>query len=228
MRENEKGEDMKNQILSKMYFSGIGLCLIAVMTVTAPAQTQQLPISTFLDQQAPNAALVWFDPVSGNTILFDAYGKRDALFGLNLGTTVDGRVSIQYHNDSQRVVVDLRTDNAFCSVFDANSEPAFGYKIPEILGGVGPAALGIGMTRFVYSPQPVGPIDFDGEMDAIMTTISCKGQLRAASGYPEGTPGFAQTTQTGLFYTGVPGGCPLEHDADCFPAEKVQFKAVDN
>jgi hypothetical protein len=24
--------------------------------------------------------------------------------------------------------------------------------------------------------------------------------------------------------TGVPSGCPPEKDADCFPAEKVQFK----
>jgi hypothetical protein len=57
-------------------------------------------------------------------------------------------------------------------------------------------------------------------LDSIMASIMCShGELR-----PSGAPGFAQTTQTGLFSTGVPGGCPPEKDADCFPAEKVQFK----
>jgi hypothetical protein len=219
---------MKNQILTKMYFSGIGLCLIAVMAVTVPAQTQKLPISAFLDQLGPFDATTWFDPVSGNEVFFDAYGKRNALFGLGLGTTVDGSVSVTIHNDTQRVVVNLRTDNAFCFGADANGVTVFGYKVREILGGVGPAATGSGLTRYVYAPQPTGPVNFDWPLDNQFTTLSCDGLLRAGSGYPEGTPGFAQTTQTGLYSTGVPGGCPPEKDADCFPAEKVQFKPVGN
>jgi hypothetical protein len=61
--------------------------------------------------------------------------------------------------------------------------------------------------------------------EKILTSVMCQnGELRAGSGFPEGTLGFAQTTQTGLLSTGVPSGCPPEKDADCFPAEKVQFK----
>ena len=219
---------MKSRILSKFYFGGSGFCLIVLMAIAATAQTQQLPLSLYLDQLAPNAALAWSDPVSGNLVVFDAYGKRNTLFGLNLGTTVDGSVTVSFRRDTQRVVVDLRTDNALCYGLDASNAPAFGYRAAELLGGAGPAATGRGLTRIVYAPQPIGPIDFDGQQDMLVTAISCNGELRSGSGYPDGTPGFAQTTQTGLFATGVPGGCPLEHDADCFPAEKVQFKPVGN
>ncbi len=37
-----------------------------------------------------------------------------------------------------------------------------------------------------------------------------------------------KAAMSGLYHTGVPGGCPPEKDADCFPAEKVQFKATGN
>ena len=62
-------------------------------------------------------------------------------------------------------------------------------------------------------------------LEEVKTSVMCQnGELRAGSGFPEGTRGFAQTTQVGILSTGVPTGCPPEKDGDCFPAEKVEFK----
>jgi hypothetical protein len=104
----------------------------------------------------------------------------------------------------------------------------FGYSPASIVAGAGPAALGDTTYRIVYAPQPIGQFDVSGEVEIWSGTARCSGALRAGSGYVEGSPGFAQTTQTGLLATGVPGGCPPEKDADCFPAEKVQFKPTGN
>ena len=131
----------------------------------------------------------------------------------------------------------LHARDANCFGF-ANGVPAFGYSALEVKAGVGPAALGDVNYRIVFAPQPVGtfnPVvslgggfyDF-APFETFMATASCDGTLREGSGYPTGTEGFAQTTQTGLLSTGVPSGCPVEKDADCFPAEKVQFKATGN
>ena len=220
---------MKNQILSKLYLGVAGLCLMAAMVVTAAAQTQQLPACLYLYQLGPRQALAWSDPASGNFLVIDAYGKRNTFFGLNLGTTVGGSVRVTQLNDgTQRVAVNLQTRNALCYGFNANSEPAFGYWPQDVLAGIGPASTGSALTRLVFAPQPTGPVNFDWPLDTQFTTLSCDGLLRAGSGYPDGNTGFAQTTQTGVLSTGVPGGCPLEHDADCFPAEKVQFKPTGN
>lgn len=226
-------KNIKKALISRsvLSFQGLlGLTFFAtVLIISGYGQTQQLPASVFLDQRSPNEAVAWSDPVTGNLLVIDAYGKRNAFFGLNLGTTVDGSVRVtQFKDGTQRVAVNLQTKNALCYGFNANIEPAFGYRSAEVVAGLGPAALGSALTRLVYAPQPTGPVNFDWPLDTQFTTLSCDGVLRAGSGYTDGTPGFAQTTQTGLFNTGVPSGCPSEHDADCFPAEKVQFKPTGN
>jgi hypothetical protein len=60
-------------------------------------------------------------------------------------------------------------------------------------------------------------------LEKVATTIQCEGELLVASGFPDGTAGKAHTRQTGLFQTGVPSGCPIEQDQDCFPSEKIRF-----
>ena len=157
------------------------------------------------------------------------FGKRNNLLNLNLGTTVKGTVTVKnLGNGTQRLTVNIRTKNAICWGFNGGNQPAFGYSPINVANNVGPASLGDGLLRYDYAPQPVGPIDVHGILDSVTTTIMCDGQLRSGSGFPDGTAGFAQTTQTGLFNTGATGGCPPEQDADCFPAEKVQFKPAGN
>jgi hypothetical protein len=208
-------------------YAGLALALV-IPARSSFAQVQQLPISSFVNAQDLCLNFSWSDPVNGNILFFDALGLRNTCVGLNLGTSVSGGVTIRALPDGtqEEVSVTIHTKDALCVGFDVNGDPAFGRTAAEIAGGA-PASLGDGLTtlRFI---QPVGaplpPLEQIGEPPNILelqsTSIMCShGELR-----PSGETGFAQTTQTGLGFTGVPGGCPPEKDADCFPAEKVQFK----
>jgi hypothetical protein len=59
--------------------------------------------------------------------------------------------------------------------------------------------------------------------ERLAAVINCSGELRYGSGFPDGTPGRAHTTQEGLLTTGVPSGCPA---VDCFPTERIDFNPV--
>src|SRR5215207_218828 len=206
----------------------LGGCILILFAVPARAQTQQLPIETFLNLVGPTANLVWSDPSSGNFVRIDTFGKVNATLSLNLGTSVTGQVMVRDLGDgTQQVTVIIHTKDAICWGFNGSNQPAFGYNPVDVLNGVGPAALGQATTRLVFEPQPVGPISL-GDLESLVATVTCNGVLRAGSGYPAGTPGIAHTTQVGLGGTGVPSGCPPEVDANCFPAEKVVFKPAGN
>jgi hypothetical protein len=203
-------------------------------TVSAqnPQPTQRLPITAYLSLLGPADALGWSDPAAGNTLFFDVYGKRNTFFGLNLGTTVTGEVMIKNLGDgTQRVNVKLHSNDAICWGFNGSGQPGFGYSPFQLSNGIGTASLGNALTRIDYT-QPAGPLSLPSSPGTVLsnfsTAVMCDGQLRVGSGYPDGTLGFAQTTQTGLFSTGVPAGCPPETNANCFPAEKVQFKPTGN
>ena len=136
-------------------------------------------------------------------------------------------------NGTERVTVNWQTRNAVCSGFNADGEPAFGRLPVEIAAGA-PASLGDGHTIVEFTQPSGSPMPTQFELlngiggriaESFLTSVMCpNGELRAGSGFPEGTRGFAQTTQAALLSTGVPTGCPPEKDGDCFPAEKVQFK----
>lgn len=205
---------------------------LAAFTITSTAQVRDLGMDAFLNQFTGNEHQSWFDPASNNFIRIDAYGRLNTVFNLGLPTLVDGRVTARDLGDgTEQVTVIGRSRNVLCwgsNLSTTPSTPMFGYSPNGVISGVGPASVGETLYRLVYTPQPVNQFDAFGEVEFWFGTATCKGQLRAGSGYAEGTPGFAQTTQTGLLSTGVPTGCPQEHDADCFPAEKIQFKAVGN
>ena len=202
----------------------------------AQGPVQQLPVSSFLNAQPATQIQFWFDPATLNDLRFDAFGKRNAALGLNLGTTVDGHVTIRnLDGTTERVTVVLNVRNALCWGFVELTPlvPAFG-RTPAAVRAGAQASVGDGMTRIAFT-QPAGsPLPTWDRiisstppyiLESVTSAIMCQdGELRSGSGFADGTPGFAQTTQTGLYQTSAPGGCPLEHDADCFPAEKVQFK----
>ena len=205
---------------------------LSVFGTTSSAQVRDLGIDAFLDQFPPNASQFWIDPASNDAIRIDAYGKLNTFFDLGLPTTISGKVTARDLGDgTEQVTVLIHVRDAFCQGVNFNTAPAtpmFGYSPLQVVNDVGPAAIGDTTYRYVYAPQPIGQFDAFGEQEFFFGTVSCRGVLRAGSGYPEGTLGFAQTTQTGLLATGVPGGCPPERDADCFPAERVQFKPTGN
>ena len=205
---------------------------------TSQNNVRQIPIDEFLNAQSTTADS--FDPVTSNFLRFDAFGKRNSALGLNLGTDVTGQMAVRsLGNGQEQVNVLVKTNNGLCwgFLFTDTFVPAFGRGPLEVLSGAAPS-VGDGMMRIVYT-QPEGStappwdqvLNNEGPyvLESVVSTISCqKGELRSGSGYPDGTAGFAQTTQRGIFTTGAPGGCPLEHDADCYPAEKVQFKTSGN
>ena len=202
--------------------------MIFTLAGTAVAQTQQLPITAWTSLLPSTAFSCWPDPESGNVLCFDTWGKRNSFFNLGLDTSVTGNVTVRDLGDgTQQVTIHVRTTNGICWGFNSNNQIAFGYTPLQVLNNVGPAALGHTTWRIVQVPQPVGPVR-PWPLESLMGTLSCEGLLRAGSGYPEGTEGFAQTTQVGLGDTGVPDGCPPEQDANCFPAEKVQFQPTGN
>ena len=203
-----------------------------ILSATIGAQNIQLPIEFYTDKLIPIANdpnrprfQSWSDPASGNNISIDAYNKRNLRFTLGLPTTVEGRVMIQpLENNLERVTVVGQTRNALCVGFSA-TDILFGYSLGQVLNHVGPAALGDVNYRIVFAPQPAGQFNPIGAgLEFFGASITCGGPLRAASGFAEGTPGFAQTRQSGLYNTKAGAGCPPEKDADCYPAEKVQFK----
>jgi hypothetical protein len=223
--------------------SAISLALFAIVlgvpaTGTSQNNVRQVPINEFLKAQSSTAD--WFDPVSSNFMRFDAFGKRNSSLGLNLGTDVSGQMTIRSLGGGQEQVnVLIKTSSGLCWGYLVTDTfvPAFGRNPLEILSGAAPS-VGDGMMRITYT-QAAGSaappwdqiLNNEGpyRLESVVSTVSCqKGELRSGSGYPDGTPGFAQTAQRGIFTTGAPGGCPLEHDADCYPAEKVQFKPSGN
>ncbi len=216
---------------------GAALGLGLLIPTQLLAQTQQLPISAFLDAQPATAQTFWSDPAGGGLIGFDAFGTRNQAFGLGLPTTFSGSVMVDdLGNGTERVTVELHTQDALCFGF-VGADPAFGRSPTEVAGGAAPSVgdgyVELGFTQPTGAPLPrFGLIIFSVPpivLETVRGTILCQhGELRSGSGFPDGAPGFAQTTQVGVFQTGVPAGCPPEQDGDCFPAEKVQFKPTGN
>jgi hypothetical protein len=218
---------MSNRRLSIVVVNA-GVLLAAAGMLHAQEPAQVVPISAYVNALGNLTAQGWLDPANGNTLFIDAYGKRDAFFGLNVGTSTTGRVTVKnLGNGTQRVTVNLHTKNAICWGFNAAGQLAFGYRPVDVQSNLGPASLGDVMTRIEFT-QTVGPVDPAAPWNSITATVMCDGQLRSGSGEPDGTPGFAQTTQVGVFNTGAPGGCPPNEDGNCFPAEKIQFKSKSN
>ena len=205
---------------------------LLIFNTATPAQVRDLGIDAFLDQFGPLDSQFWSDPANNNLMRLDAYGKLNTFFDLGLPTTITGKVTARDLGDgTERVTALIHARDVFCQGVNLNTSPStpmFGYSPPQVVAGIGPAGIGDVTYRYVYAPQPTGQFDVNGDLEFFFGTATCRGVLRVGSGYPDGTPGFAQTTQTGVLATGVPGGCPPERDADCFPAEKVQFKPTGN
>lgn len=226
-----------------------GLCLVLALVVGLPtmswAQAEQRPIDEFLAAQRVGPDIIdftsWYDPVTWKEIQFDAFGTFNEAFGLNVLPTFNGRVTVRALADGRaHVSVLLQTTNGLCWGYQSAdptvpeiSDNAFG-STPEAVALGKPAARGHGVLRIEFTmPAPESPLPAyfdlvffgisDYWLESVATVINCDGVLHAGSGYPEGIPGKARTTQTGLFTTGVPGGCPPEKDASCFPAERVEF-----
>jgi hypothetical protein len=204
----------------------------------AQAQTVHYPVTDFTAAQ--NQVTGWNDPATGYNVFFDAFGVVN---NPALNTQYGGDLSIHDNGDgTQRVVLVLHTKDGLCwgttpaVAPAAGSLPAFGRSSWNPALGQAPS-VGDGLFRFEFTMAVGDPLPRFGTVlgqaaDAMATvSISCKGELRTnvVTGFVDGQPGFAHTTQTALFDTGADAegtGCPPESDANCFPSERVTFKAV--
>jgi len=219
---------------------GFGLALLIAVPLSAEGQVTRLPISAWLDAQIYNDYTSWTDPAAFTGLAFDAFGKRAEGYGLDLGTTVEGTITVRALADGRglaKVVVHTHSGICWASQYDENWENfvrTFGWS-PSLVAGGATASLGEGTTQLEFTmPSPDSPLpaywDIDYvegySMQSLRTTINCSGELRVGAGYPDGTPGAARTTQVILFTTGVPGGCPPETDENCAPTEFIKWWAT--
>ncbi len=164
----------------------------------------------------------------------------------SLGTTFGGNITERPLPDGRaEVTVILHTENAlaYLTPFDLNgpinqaqiNPLLFGFRPQDLLADptIEPA-LGDSHLKVAFkntspgAPLPDLIVAFllgnpapGQELISISFHASATGQLRAASGFPEGAPGRLTVAQTGLFMTQFKGAT-----ADGFPAERVELRRV--
>ena len=223
-------------------FAALGGGLSAAATEAAIELPLKLPVSVWLDAQTPDITTAWHDPATRRYLTLDGFGTRARSFGIEgLGTTFDGSVTVrEFDATHAHVAVILHTKNAICWGYQANATEtefaeAFGHAPFQVDAGATPS-LGDGLWTIeflipwptdhlptYYQTQPDDPVYPRLRLSAV---VNCRGALRPGSGYPDGTPGAARTTQVGLFATGTPSACPHERDANCYPAERIDWWPV--
>ncbi len=173
-------------------------------------------------------ANAWITLVSGGTVSF--------------GTTTSGTITERPLPDGRAEVdVRLHTENALTWVIacgpqlacDFATDPLlFGHRAPDVLNGQD-AALGSSfmelrfintapgaplpdLEQFLHQPLPGQELEF------VAFIAHATGTLRAAFGVPDGTPGRASTTQTGLLIVGGKGVI----DKGSFPSEHIDLQVT--
>jgi hypothetical protein len=189
-------------------------------------------------------------PVDQRLAVVDYAGVGNAWLVSNgypsLGTTISGSISERPLADGRaEVTVILHTVDALAYVvpFDPNGpinqaqiNPLFfGFRPQDLLADpTKQPALGESQLRVVFKNQAPGaplPDIVDAfvlgnvapgqELISISFRANSTGQLRAPSGFPEGTPGRLIVSETGLFMTQFKGAT-----ADGFPAETVELRRI--
>lgn len=187
-----------------------------------------------------NNFLGWFDPENGYAAAIDYAGIANAWIESNsmgtrsMGTTFAGSVTERALADGRAdVLVVLHVDNALTFVaadFDFTGTLLMGTRAPDVLAGATPA-LGSAELQFGFiNTAPGAPLPdlmqllVDPAPGQELTRGRIKanvfGELRAAFGVPDGTPGMANVKETSVFVT--------NHGAvaDGFPVERIALKTV--
>lgn len=216
--------------------TGMAFMLAALSTAPATAQTNTRPLSDFINAQHVNAAgspyILWTDPTTNRLMVIDYSGKVNDFVvshgGPSVGTTVSGTIMERPLKDgTAEVSVMLHLQNAI--VWASQGTPAalvFGHTPLQIVGGGDPALATVNLTLKFINSAPGAPLE---DLSTIVFTLKTEtfqqlnaigqGTFRAAYGVSDGTPGVAQTTQTGTLQSNGSGG-PRD---DFFPAEHIDF-----
>ncbi len=186
----------------------------------------------------------WSDPNAQLSASVDYAGLMDQTLqtmtggAKSLGTSFSGMVSERPQADgTAEVTVILDTHNALTWVvqgFDYAADPlVFGHRVQDVASGATPA-LGDSHLKIVFNNSRPGALLPDVEelffcrlQDVKFASFEVRaaGTLGPASGQPDGTPGFMQTTQTGVI------GAAFRNNFngrlyDAFPAEHIRVHAA--
>jgi len=164
---------------------------------------------------------------------------EDHVGGFSLGTTIDGSVLERSLADGRaEVTVILHTKNALAwvSAGDPNGSLLFGFRTSDIMADL-TRTPGLAESHLMVvfkntapgAPLPdlvaafiLGTPGPGQELVFISFHANAKGPLHAVFGVPEGTPGRAIVTQTGVLLRGPFKGAT----ADGFPAESVELRVI--
>lgn len=171
-----------------------------------------------------------------------ANDKIEELSGgaISFGTITDGTITERSLPDGRaEVTVLLHTKNALIWIARpiednnfASGTLLFGARVPDVLEGAKPA-LGESFlqVKFINTAQGaqlpdlyqlfIAPLPGQETPSFISLWAQADGELRAAFGVPDGTPGRTNIVQTGLFKTKLKGAT-----ADGFPAELININVV--
>ena len=188
----------------------------------------------------------WGDPANGRVASVDYAGLADEWINsesggaISFGTEMRGTVTERPMADGRaRVHVTLHTTNALTWVAadgDFNGTLLFGHRAPDVLGGGQEPALGSSFLHIDFiNTAPGAPLPDMLQIAAfpepgqeffsfiLMFHSNAAGELRAAFGVPEGTPGQAIVAQAGLFMTPFIG----QGVQDGFPVERIELLETD-
>jgi len=179
----------------------------------------------------------WTDPKKGLDAVVDATGDVNRLAGVPFVPTITGSVfEVGLGDGRADVGVVLHSTGAWMRVLDANFEFVFGHGVGEVLAGatptLGDALLQIrftntapnarlpDMSQVAYCPKP------GQTFELLSLRARANGPLRPASGYPDGTPGRLEVTQTCLLATTSIADGNSRLALDACPAESVIVRPV--
>lgn len=196
---------------------GMGGCLLFVP-----------PLENFLGFSDPKDAISMSVDYAG---IAERWIQDQSGGAISFGTMFAGTVRERPLGDGRaEVQVVLHTRNALSWAvdgFDFNGPLTFGYRAPDVLAGGVTPALGSSLMKFTFiNTAPGAPLpdlmqlvfvpEPGQELVSVIFEAVAEGELRAASGYAEGSPGRGIVSETGLFMTGFHGAV-----GDGFPAENI-------
>lgn len=194
------------------------------------------PVANSLGQSDPQQNLCM---LADNAGLADAWISVASAGAISFGTQADGTITEKPLTDGRaEVTVRLHTANALTWVIDGcddfGTNPLlFGNRAQDVLNAGAEPALGdVSLqVRFINTapgaPMPdllqliIAPEPGQEFPSFLSFNVRATGRLHSNFGVAEGTPGRAESIQTGLFMTRFMGAT-----ADGFPAEQINLSVV--
>lgn len=179
----------------------------------------------------------WSDLLRDRCASVDYAALADIALAGALGTQTSGSITERPLADGRAEVrVVLHTRNALTWVIDgcesfATNALLFGNRVPDVRSGAKPALCDAEFRLVFINTAPgallpdieqLGMAPEPGqELRSLAIGCNATGDLRAAFGVNDGTPGRANIRQTGLFMTGFHGAV-----GDGFPVEFIDLRRV--